>query len=86
MQSLPANEAPVPITAYKRKNDDEGNSTNTTVKKRKKTQRKPKKRLNMKEEVHVSNDAARETDQDSSSGTFLDWDCFGVVVYNNKAL
>jgi hypothetical protein len=40
----------------------------------------------MKEEVHVSNDAARETDQDSSSGTFLDWDCFGVVVYNNKAL
>ena len=72
MQSLPANEAPVPITANKRKKDEEGNSTNATVKKRKKTQRKPKKRLNMKEEVHVINDAPRESDQESSSGTIMD--------------
>ena len=43
MQSLHANEAPVPITANKRKNDEEGNSTNATVTKRKKTHNKPKK-------------------------------------------
>ncbi len=53
MQSIEAYNARVPMTGNKRKKDDERNSPNARVKKRIKKQRKPKKRLNMKEEVHV---------------------------------
>ena len=60
------------MTGNKRKKDDEGNSNNATVKKRKKMQRKHKKRQNTKEEVHIVNEATRESDQDSYSGTYLD--------------
>ena len=72
MQSHQDNKARVPMTGNKRKKDDEGNSNNATVKKRKKVQRKHKKRQNTKEEVHIVNEATRESDQDSCSGTYLD--------------